>query len=332
MLSVHRTSATEVTMKINFSTMSELAKCARKVQLKLIENYDRIEEHPALTTGKAVHKAMETWYRSPKLIRQRSTHATDQAITDLLAGLTIDISDSARLMAIASYIEVMEPLREHPDLGARSLGNVANILNDYFDHYLDEPYSLYTTDRPWTEVYFEHPLDSFATDSEFVNVIFHGTIDMILRNDENGDLYVCDHKTSSSLGADFLNRIKPNHQYSAYYWGALEHFHLPVVRFMVNGIQIAKTKHDFLRQLVHIRPDELAEFKLAALEAAKALWRAQQSGLYPMSAPDSCTMWGGCEFLQVCSSAPNVRQNILDADFQRIVRPTGKELSNAVTS
>lgn len=303
----------ELHLFINYSSLDIIQTCPRKAHFLLDRKLKRIDEAPALTVGTAVHKALEVWYSSSKEHKKRSNYQSDENIQLMLQGSEPKLSGPcARTAALSVFLEEIKDLRSNPDLGARDPSNVISILDNYFDHYLDEEFELYSDDQgPFVERTFELEIPGF----DDVRIFFHGTIDMILRERNTNNLYVCDHKTTSSLGKDFFNRIKPNFQYTGYFWGAKEAFGLNPKAFIVNGIQIAKTKREFKRQVTFISDEEIKELHLALRDAAMRFIDYKQTGEWPMSAPNSCSMWGGCEFRQVCEMDSNLRENVISMEY-----------------
>lgn len=318
----------QISVYINFSSLDLIQQCMKKAYFRLHRSLAAEIEHPALTTGKGVHKALEVWYAGKREDRKASSWQTDQNISRLLAGQEPDLTGKdLRVAAIAAYLNETDSLKNNPNLEARDRSNVINILNAYFDYYLEDEFELFSDkDGPFLERSFELPVPLSRNyyeapfEKKPLRIYLHGTIDMILQNALTGSLVVTDHKTSSSLGKDFINRIKPNFQYTGYFWGAMEYFELQPEYFMVNGLQIAKTKQSFLRQRTHISLDEIEDLWLSLEDASRRYLDATFAERWPMSAPNACTMWGGCEYKQVCEVGPKLRENVLAASFTEVAK------------
>lgn len=318
MLSIEE-SESAIHVFINFSSLDIIQDCARKAFYRLERKLEHLEEAPALTTGSGVHKAMEVWYAAPQERRKNSSFKTDENIQKILAEQSLaDAEPCARTAAIHAYYETVKSLKSNPDLGARDPGNVANILDKYFDYYLNDDYILYSnSDGPFLERSFELevPLSKNTFNGKRLKIFYFGTIDMILVHKITNNLHVCDHKTTHSLGKDFLNRIKPNFQYVGYFWGARDYFKVPVDGFIVNGIQIAKTKLNFNRQTTYIHDEEIEELWVAAEDAVRRFLDYRLTERWPMSAPNSCSMWGGCEYRRICESPKVTREVMIRAEY-----------------
>ena len=142
------------------------------------------------------------------------------------------------------------------------------------------------------------------------SIVLHGQIDCLLQNVETGEIVVCDHKTSSSLGSDFLNRIKPNLQFSIYAWAARQ-LGFPVSRVMVNGIQVAKTKVDLLRVFTDRKDSDFEEMWETIMESVELYRGSQKRGIWPINS-SSCSSWGGCQYRDICSLDAPFRETAIE--------------------
>jgi hypothetical protein len=132
-----------------------------------------------------------------------------------------------------------------------------------------------------------------------------------------GDYYVQDQKTTgSTLGAYYFNRYNPDNQVSLYSLAADIIYKTPVVGVMIDAAQIAVGFTRFARGLIPRTKDQMAEWLDDAIYHIKETWRAAEHG-YPMN-DKACQLYGGCEFLEVCSKSPRVRQDYLDGGFQKV--------------
>lgn len=315
MLSVRRSPEGKTVVKCNFSSLDIRQTCMRKAQLALHKTFQVGTEHAALTFGQAFHKAMEVWYSAPITHRRHGSVTCDDSQALMLSGQPpLPHADCARCAAVFAFLEHSRVLSEND--GARAPENAMNILNNYFDVYLDDPFELLKDDMgPFCERSFEMKIFDGEMLGRPTEVWFFGTIDSILRNRATGEVIVADHKTTSSLGKDFFNRIKPNFQYTGYFWAAKEVFGLKPVQFMVNGVQVAKTKQEVARQFTSITDEEIEELRQAILWNVLNYLRAEQGGFWPMSTPSACSMWGGCTFKRVCELPSSLHNSMLSAEF-----------------
>lgn len=318
MLTVER-DGRQTLVRINSSSLSLLQTCARKSFYLLREGWRSKSGSPPLIFGSATHKALEVFYGHPRIERT----------------IPIDFEEHAAMMAhgysapkahflydaIAAFVRESEPLQGLPDSDKRSRSSGIWVLGHYFKTYLHDTYEIYCDDKgPFTERTFSTTL---VEDKELRIELF-GTIDFILRNTVTGALLPGDHKTSSQMGLEFLNRIKPNHQYTGYLFGANKALGLQSEEFMVNGIQVKARPltarggpPTFTRQITRRTAQDFKEFEDSVLYSVQNYLRWDADNVWPLGNVDSCAMWGGCSFLDVCSAPNELRQNILEAKYEK---------------
>lgn len=319
MIEVTTNTEGDTVVSINSSSLSLIQSCKRKAKLYLYDGWRNKSESPALTFGSAIHAALDVFYSNPRDARTIPENFYDHA-SSMIHGSHAP-SDHFLYKAIAEFIRVAQPLQNLPDTDKRSIANGVYILHHYFKTYITDPYEAYCDkDGPVTERAFE--IEIFREPGLVVRLF--GTIDLILINKANGHVLPGDHKTTSQLGSDFFNRLKPNHQYSGYLLGAREALGLDTTSFLVNGIQVkAKpltsrgSPPQFTRQITERTPEDLEEFRQAVVTAVREYLYAARVGVWPIGNVDSCAMWGGCQFREVCASPHSLRESILKHSFQK---------------
>jgi hypothetical protein len=317
MFSIHEQENGEYLIKINFSSMDLLQTCLRKSYFSLVRKLQKQIKAPALIFGSGIHKAMEVWYSAPRSHRLIGSVQCDdnQAMMFQNGSSLNDHGGCARCASIFAFLESLNNQLSDLD-GARSPENGMQILNNYFDVYLDDPYELVRDEQgPMCEREFELEIFSGRMQDRRVRVLFYGTIDSVFKNRETGDIILVDHKTSSSLGSDFLNRIKPNHQFAGYWMGLQKVFNLPVTSMMVNGIQVAKTKMELNRQFTTISEEEIEETRGSLLFWTEQYLIAKERQFWPMASPSACAQWGGCQFKRICELPKNLQESMIKAEF-----------------
>lgn len=267
------------TFKINASSAEIIHTCRRKAFYALNRNLRSEEGSEALVFGKAIHRALELFYStSPD---RRSLEQVQWAFMD----------------AAAPYLSAV------PSSDKRSIENGKKILEKYFNVYSNDPWMVVIHDKkPMVEFPFEIKVNEKMT--------IHGQIDCLLQNMETDEIVVCDHKTSSSLGSDFMSRIKPNMQFSAYAWAANK-LGFDVQNVMVNGIQVAKTKTDLLRVFTKRNEADFREMFESFDEACSMFLRAKQANSWPMNSA-SCSHYGGCPYRDICSLDVQYRETAIE--------------------
>lgn len=305
-------------VEINFSSLSLINECLRKTQYSLIDGYRSNVEAEATLFGKGIHKALEHWYCLPNNLRQLTDHENDLADTLIASPLQAKSEPyETALDSINEFVKVCQPLKWLGDSDKRSINNGIKILKAYFKHYSEDGLEVHRDEsgQPYLERLCEIVVHE---DSEKVIVLF-GTIDVIFRNLITGHILPGDHKTTAALGDQFYKRVKPNHQYTAYILLCREALGLDVSDFMVNGIQVAKTKCEFARQITDRNEDDIRELKNAILEAVERVMKAKDAGVFPMNS-NACTNYGACNFLEVCSAPSKLRDGILRVKYSEVLK------------
>jgi CRISPR/Cas system-associated exonuclease Cas4 (RecB family) len=265
---------------INSSSVDLIQTCKRKAQYALLDGYRSEDESEALTFGKAIHAALEEFYKT-----------TDRQLAPIL---------DAFMIAAA-------PLAHVPATDKRSIDNGVKILKRYFEVYENDPWVAYRDEKgAFVERSFEVP---------FMDHFIHGTVDAVLRNTETDELVLCDHKTATSL-SDLANRVNPNLQFSIYIW-ALQRMNIPVKRAMINGIQVAKTKSDLVRIFTERNYQDFEEMFDSVHAAIQDYSSCYVAGKWPMNT-SSCSHYGGCQYLEVCSLNKNLRPIAIEQIYGKI--------------
>lgn len=302
-------------IRINFSSLDILQTCKRRAFFALERNLVVSHENAAMCFGSSIHAALEVWYCSPRADRRQASGKCDDFQSLLLANQSPDIASHGscvRCSSVYSFLRTGEPLRHLPDSDKRSLSSGIDILNNYFDTYATDPFSILQDEiGPICERKFEFPI--LETSRKIVT--FFGTIDSIFVNDVTKNIVVVDHKTTAALGTDFYNRIRPNFQYIGYVLAAQFVFGLKTNTFMSNGIQVAKTVKGLARQVTQVTEEDFQELRLSLDWATDDYLRCKALGVWPMSTPNACTQWGGCQFRPICELPTEMHENIIEAQF-----------------
>lgn len=310
-------------VKINYSSLSVIQECGRKADYSLIRKLKGKQDSPALIFGTAVHKALEVFYIAPREVRKMPRDFEENA--GLMAYGHPAPSEELLYSCIGAFVKGAEALRGLPDTDKRSLASGVWMLCHYFKTYIDDPWEVFVdSEGPVVERRCEAVL--FEDDS--LKIILHGTIDVVLRNAQNGAVLPADHKTSSVVGSDFYNRLKPNPQYSGYFWLAKESLGITGDGFLVNCVEV-KSKPltarggppKFPRQVTDRSEADIAEFKQQVISYTKQFLRWREEGFYPQGSVSICANYGGCQYLEVCRAPENIRETIIENKFSEGNKP-----------
>lgn len=306
-------------VRINSSSLSVIQECLRKSQYLLHEKWRSENEAPATIFGSAIHKALEVYYGGNMADRKLPKLETMELMS---YGHKVEGEETELLLkATRAFIEKAHPLAALPEMDKRSIQNGVWTLYHYFQSFINDPYIAFVDEAgPFIERGFSFRLH----EDEKLIIDYFGTIDLVVKHIKNGDVMVCDHKTSSMVGNDFYNRLKPNAQYTGYLLGAREVFKLDTNSFLVSCLQVKSkpitsrgTPPHFPRQVTTRDENDYEEFKDSVIWAVTNYLDALSVSTFPMMNVNACAMYAGCSFLQVCSAPKSLRQNIMNAKFVR---------------
>ncbi len=319
MLTVTKDGETTV-VRINSSSLGIILSCMRKAHYVLDRQLKSMSESPALSYGTAIHKGLEVFYSHP--CRERSIPTGFKENSDLMAHGQPAPSDHFLYKAVQAFVESAAPLKALPDIDKRSVSTGVWLLQNYFATYINDPYEVYcdaqgpVTERTAEVVLWEEP---------GLRIILFGTIDVVLQNKASGQILPTDHKTTSVVGSEFFNRLKPNHQYTGYLVIAQQVLGLQTNEFLVNGLQVKArpltsrgSGPHFTRQPTSRSEHDIIEFKQTVVWSVKNYLNSKASGIWPLGHVDACTQWGGCQFSEVCQAPSNLRENMIEAKFRPV--------------
>lgn len=304
-------------VRINSSSLALLQECLRKSRYTLVEKWRSEVEGTATVFGSAIHKALEVFYRGEPSTRKLPS--LNQM--ELMAyGHRVDGEDDDLLLrATRAFVTESKSLSDLPEGEKHSIPNGVWILWHYFHTYLNDPYVAHVDQHgPLVERDFTFRLFEGAN----IVIDYFGRIDLVVKNTETGMIYVADHKTSSVVGDDFFNRIKPNHQYTGYLMGAQKCLGLQTNEFLVNCLQVKPrpktvrgTDPHFPRQITTRDADDFKEFTDSVVHEVVNYLASLKSGVWPLGNVNACTMYRGCQYLPVCGAPHSLRENVLASKF-----------------
>lgn len=314
MLSV-LTGAGSTKVRINFSSLSLMQECWRKVDYSLNRNLRAQSESPATLFGSAIHKALEVYYSAPRITRNMPAGYMEIFEMIGLGHWKPEWEEETVFTAARAFVLKAEPLSPLPPEDKRSIVTGVWLLRHYFTHYVGDPFIVLSDAAgPLVERRFTLPLDC--------GIELFGTIDCVLQNEQTGQVLICDHKTTSQLWG-FYNRCKPNHQYTTYVLGAQRCLGLTTEDFLVNAIEtkaIPKTARgagpQFARQVTTRTREDIDEFLSALTHSVREYLSLRERGDWPMSAPGPCSNYGGCQFLDICGAPQELRESVIKAKYQ----------------
>jgi len=191
-------------------------------------------------------------------------------------------------------------------------------------HAAEEMETLTTTEgKPAVELHFNVPLGRVEGIGD---VTYCGYIDRAVKFQETP--YVLDHKTTGQSistekgSASYFGSFTPDIQFTGYCFGARKAFGFPVRGVILDAMQIAKTKVEFARNVIHRTPAQVEEWRQSALTTIKQITGYAQGGKepkaedYPMNTKACHSRYGACTYASICGRDPAVRHKFLETDFE----------------
>jgi len=257
------------TVYLSGSSLSDLS-CFTKAYYKHHLEIVR-ESGLAAQFGTAVHKALAAFY---------SSKASDRSLSILVDAFnsvwTLE-GDDVRNSVIAE-----------------------KIFRAYFETFgVDENFRVYIDEQgPFIEREFNVPL--FTKDG--VNYVLTGTIDMVLES-STGELIVVDHKTTRTLGNEFLNKHSLSSQMMGYCFGLSQLTGKKVNKYIINGLQVAKTKQTVVRFNGFISDYQFESYIKDSVTKVSSFLSCCNDGYLPRALSSECSAYGGCSFIDVCRAS-----------------------------
>jgi hypothetical protein len=133
-----------------------------------------------------------------------------------------------------------------------------------------------------------------------------------------------DHKTTSSLGAQYFNFAEPNLQFPGYTY-ALKKMGYDVRGFVVDAILVAKgllpgkSKNANLTPLarfdIYHKPETLDEWLGSVLCIHEDIRKCEESGVWCPNFTACVGKYGDCAYRRVCKEEKDIRDRILQQDY-----------------
>lgn len=131
-------------------------------------------------------------------------------------------------------------------------------------------------------------------------ILYAGRADMVATY--AGALSIYDDKTTSQLGMSWGNQWTRRSQFSAYSWAARE-YGMPVSQIVVRGIAILKTSINHAQSITVRTPHNVAEWHTQVIRDIRRAIECYNSDYFDVNLSDACSSYGGCGFLQACTSS-----------------------------
>lgn len=219
---------------------------------------------------------------------------------------------------IADYGDFIPP--ERGSGASKSLDRLIEAFTYYFLAFpldSDPVQPHYTRDgKPMVEFNFALPIDAEKLLHPVTGepILYAGRADMVATFAGAKSIY--DDKTTSSLGASWALNWSRRSQFSAYAWAARE-YGMPISQIIVRGIAILKTTINHQQAITIRTPHHIDEWHTQVVRDITRAIENYKSGYWDVNLSNSCTSYGGCQFLQPCMA--NNPTPWLETTFERRV-------------
>jgi len=300
------------------TSLGYIKTCPRLYQYIMLDGWGTRDESIHLRFGIEYHTALQDYAIS----RATGVHHED-AIHDTIRALHSRVHDWVvdRTLRAGKY---------------KNRETIVGLVIDYLDHFADDPAETFILDngQPGVEVSFRFELDwgpqhgwrklvaGLPTIGEPDTsmpqpYLLCGHLDRVVNF--NGGLYVMDRKTSlSTLSGYFFDQWTPNNQMTLYTLAGKIILNSPIKGVIIDAAQVMLEKPNaFARGFAYRTEDYLDEW----VQDLK-FWLGQAEAFatadYWPQNDTACNKFGGCQFRDVCSKSPQVREAHLRATFDKL--------------
>jgi hypothetical protein len=272
--------------------------CPRKYYLSMIRGLRgrAVEQSVHLRWGGLYHSALEKYDRLTFEGIERA-----QAIRDVIRYLLTETWDADKGEPTAF---------EH---NTKTRPNLVRSVLWYLEFFRNDNAATVrlSNGRPAVELSFRLPIDD--------GIILCGHLDRVVHWPQGGGDFVMDRKTTSSaLGSYYFDQFKPDNQMSLYSFAGAAILSAPIKGVIIDAVQVGVTFSRFARGLTYRSQPELDEWLDETYRWIQKVHTAVDEDFWPAN-DKSCHHYGGCVFRKVCGAAPQVREQILESDYE--VRP-----------
>lgn len=295
------------------TSLGYIKTCPRLYQYIMLDGWSTRDESIHLRFGIEYHQALQDYAiaRAQGIKHEDAIHDTIRELQHRVFNWVVDRSTRA-----GKY---------------KNRETIVGLVIDYLDHFSDDPAETFILDngQPGVEVSFRFELD-WGPQAGFVReplidseiavgqpYLLCGHLDRVVNF--NDGLYVMDRKTSlSTLSGYFFDQWTPNNQMSLYTLAGKIILNSPIKGVIIDAAQVLLEKPNaFARGFAYRTDDYLHEW----LEDLR-FWLGQaeafaQANYWPQN-DTACNKFGGCQFREVCSKSPQVREQYLRAAFDKL--------------
>lgn len=295
------------------TSLGYLKTCPRLYQYVMIEGWGSRDESIHLRFGIEYHTALQDYdlSRADGINHEDAIHDTIRALHSRVYDWDVDRNTRA-----GKY---------------KNRETIVGLVIDYLDHFHPDPAETYILEngKPAVELSFRFELDWGPEDGmkhvpaelgppPFGQMyLLCGHLDRVVNF--NDSLYVMDRKTSlTTLGSYYFDQWTPSNQMTLYSFAGAVMLNTPIKGVIIDAAQVLLEKPNaFQRGFAYRTPDQLTEWVDDLHYWTREAERFATANYWPMN-DTSCHKFGGCQFREVCSKSPQVREQYLKATFDKL--------------
>lgn len=287
-------------------SLGALKSCARYYQYSILEGWTPMSESAHLTFGLHYHKALEVYDHR---------RAEGQSYEDAL--------DAAVEYCIKATIIRLPSGKWRPWQSDEPNKNRETLLRTvvwYLEEFKEDSATtiILANGKPAVELSFRFEV---PVQIEGQSALLCGHLDRLV--EFNGQKKVLDRKTTKySLSEEWFARFNPDNQMSLYDLATEIVYGEQISGIIIDGAQVLVTLSRFRRGFTARHREEKQEWLQEACWYIKLAESFAKSGYWPKN-DKACNLYmkadgtGGCPFRPICSSAPTMREKLLQASFVR---------------
>lgn len=265
--------------EFDYTMLNTFCTCPRKYDYRINRGLVKKVPHTAPAFGGAIHKALDEWFQSRDIVKA---------------------------------VEIFkDEFTEQPDVDTKRTHEMGEwILKNYATQYASQPWKVLSTEQE-----FCLPLPNGNN--------FIGRIDKIIEWDST--VWVVDHKTTSGIGKTTLNMANPNAQFTGYVWAARQMGYKAsgiILDFLLVASGLLESSRrarltPTLRYDSYRTDKAIEEWQRECIKIQKDIEECECRGDWPAKGMfhGACTYFGTCPFHGVCSEDDDLRERLLEADF-----------------
>lgn len=223
----------------------------------------------------------------------------------------------------AAYKKFCENYEDMPHDQKRTRVTAERMIRNYRDKYKDQPFKVLHTG-------FKFKLSV----PEIPGWYIIGEIDRII--DWFGRKMIDELKTTSQLTADYMHRFWVDYQTTIYLIAARKLVDPTINAVLADACLVSKTdpsklkSEPFMRDIIERTPDDLEYYRLRIVQILFDIkYCLDNNDAQPWYENDqSCTNYGGCQYLASCKEPWNMRERVLAVDYQ-LRAPSGRDYKDA---